>query len=94
VRFQRANLVSPIEINELARAPVIFCRNVFIYFSPDSIRRTVSMFAERMGGEGHLFVGSSESLLRLTTEFELTELGDAFVYLRKPRIAAPALPAA
>jgi chemotaxis protein methyltransferase CheR len=94
VRFRRANLVSPVDINELAHAPVIFCRNVFIYFSPDSIRRTVTMFAERMGGEGHLFVGSSESLLRLTNDFELTELGDAFVYIRTPRAGARAFPSA
>jgi chemotaxis protein methyltransferase CheR len=83
VTFQRANLVSPAEIDGLARAPVIFCRNVFIYFSPDAIRRTVSGFAERMGSRGHLFIGSSESLLRITEDFELEELGDAFVYIKK-----------
>jgi hypothetical protein len=27
-------------------------------------------------------VGASESLLKLTTDFELRELGDAFVYIR------------
>ncbi|HUR57661.1 MAG TPA: protein-glutamate O-methyltransferase CheR [Opitutaceae bacterium] len=85
VRFERANLVNPGEIAQLATVPVIFCRNVFIYFSADSIRRTVDMFAQRMTGHGHLFVGSSESLLKLTQEFLLEEMGDAFVYVRKPR---------
>jgi chemotaxis protein methyltransferase CheR len=34
-----------------------------------------------MPAGGQLFVGSSESLLRLTTDFELREIDDAFVYL-------------
>lgn len=86
VRFQRANLVCPTEIDSLARAPVIFCRNVFIYFSPAAITRTVSQFADRMPDNSHLFVGVSESLLRLTNRFDLEEIGKAFVYRKK---AAP-----
>jgi chemotaxis protein methyltransferase CheR len=76
------------EIDALARAPVIFCRNVFIYFSPAAITRTVHQFAERMPDGAHLFVGVSESLLRLTSKFDLEELGKAFVYIKKP--GAPA----
>lgn len=83
VTFQRANLVAPGEIAPLARSPVVFCRNVFIYFSPASISRTVASFAVHMPAGGHLFVGSSESLLKLTHEYDLEEVGGAFVYLRK-----------
>lgn len=84
VRFRRANLMDRPEIAELARCPVVFCRNVFIYFSPEAIRRTLSVFAEFMPPGSWLFVGISESLLKLTDDFELQELGDAFVYVRKP----------
>lgn len=86
ITFQRANIVVPDEIAGLASAHVIFCRNVFIYFSPDAIRRTVASFADRMPSGGHLFVGASESLLKLTNDFEMRELGDAFVYVRKARL--------
>lgn len=89
VSFQRANIVVPAEIATLAAAPVVFCRNVFIYFSPDAIRRTVASFARAMPEGGHLFVGASESLLRLTEEFEMREAEDAFAYVRKPRHLAP-----
>jgi chemotaxis protein methyltransferase CheR len=82
VRFQRANLLDKGEIAPLARAPVVFCRNVFIYFSPHAIRQIVACFAALMPRGGHLFVGATESLLKLTTEFELKEVGDAFVYVR------------
>lgn len=89
VTFQRANLIAPAESGALADAPVIFCRNVFIYFSPDAIRRTLSVFAGRMPTGGHLFVGASESLLKLTTDFELREIDNAFVYLRTRKDGAP-----
>jgi chemotaxis protein methyltransferase CheR len=85
VRFQRANLVNPSEITDLATAPVIFCRNVFIYFSRDAIRRTVKTFAQRMPVQGYLFVGTTESLLKLTTDFDLQEMGQAFVYVKGPK---------
>jgi chemotaxis protein methyltransferase CheR len=83
VRFQRANLVVEPEILHLASSPIVFCRNVFIYFSPNSIRRTLQVFAGNMEPGSHLFVGSSESLLKLTNDFELQELGSAFAYVRK-----------
>jgi len=87
VRFQRANIVAANEVDLLAKAPIIFCRNVFIYFSPSAIIRTVHQFADRMPDGGHLFVGVSESLLRLTGRFELEEIGRAFVYVKKPAAA-------
>lgn len=82
VIFHRANLLATDEVSTLARSRVIFCRNVFIYFSPHAIRQTVAAFASRMPSGGHLFVGASESLLKLTADFELREKGDAFVYVR------------
>ena len=82
VTFAPANLLAADEISDLARSQIIFCRNVFIYFSSHGIRQTLATFASRMPRGGHLFVGASESLLKLTTDFELRELDDAFVYIR------------
>jgi len=82
ISYQRANLVVPEEVAGLAAAEVVFCRNVFIYFSPDAIRRTVSSFAGAMPPGSRLFVGASESLMRLTSDFEIGQLGEAFVYTR------------
>jgi chemotaxis protein methyltransferase CheR len=83
VTFQWANLVSLGEFPPVPSVNVIFCRNVFIYFSADSIKQVIQSFAGKVPGGGHLFVGASESLLKLTHDFELQELGQAFVYLRK-----------
>ena len=89
VRWSTANLMDPAEAGPLAAADVIFCRNVLIYFSDDAIRRVARLFAERMPASGHLFLGTSESLTRLTSDFLLQEIGSAFVYVPNPG-AAPA----
>ena len=82
VVFKQANLLELGEVAPLARVQALFCRNAFIYFSRHAIRQTVAMMAAKMPPGGHLFVGASESLLRLTTDFELTEIGGALVYVR------------
>lgn len=83
VEFHRANLVEPAEVAPHASAAVIFCRNVFIYFSPEAIRRSVEAFAAGQAAGSHLFVGASESLLKLTQAYDLQQLGEALVYVRR-----------
>jgi chemotaxis protein methyltransferase CheR len=83
IRYSRANLLDSTETRLLATAPFIFCRNVFIYFSTQTVTRVVRQFAERMPWPGYLFVGVSESLFRTKTAFELEEVGGAFVYAKR-----------
>lgn len=80
IQYQRANLLDGPEIVQLATSDFIFCRNVFIYFSKPSIAQILESFARSIVRPGHLFVGVSESLLRIQTEFELEQIGEAFVY--------------
>ncbi|HYP29946.1 MAG TPA: CheR family methyltransferase [Blastocatellia bacterium] len=82
IRWATANLMDEKDVAAYATAPVIFCRNVFIYFSDDKIRKTVRLFAERMPEPGYLFVAASESLMRLTTQLQFREIGGAFVYVK------------
>ncbi len=83
VRYRRANLLDPDETVLIDSARYIFCRNVFIYFSPGTVAGVVARFLERMPRPGYLFVGVSESLLRMSTAFELEQVGGAFVYVKK-----------
>jgi chemotaxis protein methyltransferase CheR len=82
VAYDVVNLIAPDEVAKHAAAPIIFCRNVFIYFSEHSIRRTLGAFAASMPELAYLCVGASESLLRLGTQFELQEIGGAFIYVK------------
>jgi chemotaxis protein methyltransferase CheR len=59
---------------------IIFCRNVFIYFSPAAIKQVVDDFYESLNRPGYLFVAAVESLLRLTTRFKFVDIGNVFGY--------------
>jgi len=66
-----------------AAADIVFCRNVFIYFSEAAIRRVAQSMADVMPDPAYLCVGASESLLRITDRFELEQVADAFVYVKR-----------
>ncbi|HET6974053.1 MAG TPA: protein-glutamate O-methyltransferase CheR [Pyrinomonadaceae bacterium] len=85
VNWGLANLMEEDQISHLADADFIFCRNVFIYFSESAIGRVVRSFSRHIRPPGYLFVGAAESLIRLTTDFTLTEIDDAFVYVKRER---------
>jgi chemotaxis protein methyltransferase CheR len=85
IRWTLANLANPSEVAPLAAVDVIFCRNVFIYFSEDAIRSVVKVFSERMPDSGILFLGASEALTRLGVNFELAEIGGSFAYVKGGR---------
>jgi chemotaxis protein methyltransferase CheR len=80
--WNRVNVVQPQEVAPMAAADVIFCRNLFIYFHETTVRLVVEHFAECMRTPGFLCVGAAESLLRVTTRFDLQDIGGAYVYVR------------
>ncbi len=49
----------------------IFCRNVVIYFNKDTQRELFRRFAGMLETGSHLFIGHSESLYRVSDDFEL-----------------------
>lgn len=82
ITYDTFNLLQP-GIERLAAAHAIFCRNVFIYFSAETIVKIAQRFFDGMPAPGYLFVGASESLLRLASAFDLQEAGGGFVYVKK-----------
>jgi chemotaxis protein methyltransferase CheR len=82
ITWDVSNLLNPADVARWGRSPIVLCRNVFIYFSEQSIRRTLESFAAHMPAPSYLGVGASESLLRITSLFELQEIGGAFIYMR------------
>lgn len=77
------NLFCEADVATHARVPIVFCRNVFIYFSRDGIQRVVSYLERVMHVPAYLCLGASESLLKTPTTFELEEIGGAFVYVKR-----------
>jgi chemotaxis protein methyltransferase CheR len=80
--WSRVNLVRPEETAVLGRSDVIFCRNLFIYFAEATVRQVAEQLAARMPVPGFLCVGAAESLLRVTTRFDLQDIAGAYVYVK------------
>lgn len=83
IKWDRVNLMDEREIARYADSPVIFCRNVFIYFSKEAVKKVAENFYRMMPEGGFLFLGASESLLRISTSFSLEEIGGAFIYIKR-----------
>jgi chemotaxis protein methyltransferase CheR len=77
------NLMIPEEVAPYAPFPIVFCRNAFIYFSPQAVAKVVAQLGRSMPSPGYLCVGASESLLNFTSAFALEEMDRAFVYVKR-----------
>jgi chemotaxis protein methyltransferase CheR len=84
--FGHLNLLDGLKATTLGRVDVVFCRNVLIYFDPGSRRRVIDNLYERLSPGGYLLLGHSESLLNLSTAFELVHLSADLVY-KKPTLS-------
>lgn len=85
--FGQMNLLDEERTHLVGRCDVIFCRNVLLYFDAATRRRVIGMFYERLVPGGVLLLGHAESLLNVSTAFELLHLKEDLVY-RKPVAAA------
>jgi chemotaxis protein methyltransferase CheR len=66
--FRRVNLVETFSWGRLF--PVIFCRNVMIYFDRQTQEQVVGRLASMLEPGGYLFVGHAESLTRIAHSLE------------------------
>ncbi len=81
--FGQLNLLDDERARVLGLADAIFCRNVLIYFDAKARKAAIDNLYGRLNPGGVLLLGHSESLLNVSTAFELLHLRDDLVY-RKP----------
>ncbi len=84
--FGHLNLMDTERVRVVGRLDAVFCRNVLIYFDQRSRKKVIDTFYERLIPGGFLFLGHSESLLNVSTAFELVHLSEDLVY-RKPLLS-------
>lgn len=78
ITFRRINFIEPQwPINTYF--DIIFCRNVMIYFDEVTQDRLLTRFSDQLVPCGHLFIGHSESILRLDQVY--TSLGNTIYRL-------------
>jgi len=83
IQWKKANLNNKHDVAQMAGTHIIFCRNVFIYFSAHAIRKTVRLLYDCMTDPGYLFTGVSESLLKFSDDFDMQDIDSSFVYVKQ-----------
>lgn len=90
--FGQLNLLDEERARVLGSADAIFCRNVLIYFDARARKAAIDTLYERLSPGGVLLLGHSESLLNVSTAFELLHLRDDLVYRKPLSVREPAPP--
>lgn len=67
IRFNQLNLLQSWPMK--GQFDVIFCRNVVIYFDLETQRKLFNRYADRLVDRGHLFIGHSENLHKISDRF-------------------------
>ena len=84
MRFEERNLVeSDPSFWYPGRFDVIFCRNVLMYFSSETMRQIISRYTQALAPHGYLYLGPSETLRGISNEYHLCHTNDTFYYRRK-----------
>lgn len=79
ISFTKHNLLEDLEINGAA-FDLIFCRNVLIYFSQETLEEVVRKLFMKSTSGGYLFIGHSESLNAIHTKWKLLQPS---IYMRR-----------
>ena len=91
VSFEERNLVDddPLFWNSLA-CDLVFCRNVLMYFTPETARGVVRRIRQALLPGGFLFLGHAETLRGITPEFHLCHTHNTFYYQQRDACDAAA----
>jgi chemotaxis protein methyltransferase CheR len=68
VEFEHLNLIATMPAGYLC--PVIFCRNLMIYFDKPTQQRLVQRLSQHLEEGGYLFIGHSEGLASISHDLE------------------------
>jgi len=90
VRFEDRNLLEEDpELWQPEAYDIIFCRNVIMYFTPESAQALMARITRAMAPGGYLFLGHAETLRGLSQDFHLRHTHETFYYQRKDETWAP-----
>ncbi|MDR1287639.1 MAG: protein-glutamate O-methyltransferase CheR [Treponema sp.] len=77
IRFDYHNLKNDSGLRNL---DIVFCRNVIIYFDEAAQTAVINRFWDSMSAKSFLFIGHSESLFGMNTQFEFVKTEWATLY--------------
>lgn len=86
VNFEQHNLKDSLAAKRHGKWDVIFCRNVLIYFDDDMKAGVLSMFNNQLVDDGTLFIGHSERIKSLSSQFTQLQIPQGFCYQKTDHI--------
>lgn len=81
VSFRPLNLLNSYSL--MGRFDIVFCRNVLIYFAPEIKAQIISQIHGTLNDGGYLFLGASESLSGLNSDFDMLRCNPGIIYQKK-----------
>ena len=81
VRYQKLNLQESFAL--IGRQDIVFCRNVLIYFSDEFKEDILRRITELLRPNGCLFVGSSESIINYSQDYQVLRHSRGLYYKTK-----------
>ncbi len=67
----------------MGKFDIIYCRNVLIYFSPETKKRIIQQMARCLHSKGYLILGASESLSGISDQFDMIRCNPGIIYRLK-----------
>ena len=80
ITFSRLNLQDDFRMLFMKGVDLIFCCNVLIYFDGASKAKVINHFFSNLNVGGYLFLGTSESLMKLNDQFHLVHFPGTIGY--------------
>lgn len=90
IRFAEGNLFALANVLDGRRFDTIFCRNLLIYFSPQSQVRALNILRDRLNPDGVLFLGHAEAGADVLDLFEPCGVAGAFAFNSRTASVSPA----
>jgi chemotaxis protein methyltransferase WspC len=80
VKFRVGNILQPLTGGISGSYDIIFCRNLLIYFDPDTRQKVIARLNQLLKPTGMLFVGHAESSLLLNAGWQGVRIPFTFAY--------------
>ncbi|MHC1713373.1 MAG: protein-glutamate O-methyltransferase CheR [Solidesulfovibrio sp.] len=80
VRFEVMNLNDSAALKRIPKSHMVFCRNVIIYFDDAMKKNVTDAFYDNLLPGGHLILGHSESMHRISRVFQPKILSGSMAY--------------
>ena len=80
VKFMNLNLYDRPRLKLVRSIDIVFCRNCLIYFDDKAKQQIVTDLAGALKPKGYLIIGFSESLAKMSDQFEAQHIGRSVVY--------------